>query len=105
MMVAKLQQTVDLKASSNIVLIPQHWSFRCEYSQDKRGREKLAWRLPDFIKRISVVNVRQLLRERENRKAIKIQMKKRIRLKLSKKGAEFQKRKKCGLKRRDEVRK
>ncbi|GFY45070.1 hypothetical protein TNIN_420791 [Trichonephila inaurata madagascariensis] len=43
--VAKLQQKVDLKASSNIVLIPQYWSFRREYSQDKRGREKLAGKL------------------------------------------------------------
>ncbi|GFY55606.1 hypothetical protein TNIN_473471 [Trichonephila inaurata madagascariensis] len=44
MIVAKLQQKVNLKAPSNIVLIPQHWSFRREYSQDKRGREKLAWK-------------------------------------------------------------
>ncbi|GFU95616.1 hypothetical protein TNCV_3332821 [Trichonephila clavipes] len=42
MTVAKLQQTVDLKASSNTVLIPQHWSFRCEYLQDKSGIRKLA---------------------------------------------------------------
>ncbi|GFW30654.1 retrovirus-related Pol polyprotein from transposon opus [Trichonephila clavipes] len=33
--VAELQQKVNLKASSNMVLIPQHWSFRGEYSQDK----------------------------------------------------------------------
>ncbi|GFS54459.1 uncharacterized protein TNIN_289761 [Trichonephila inaurata madagascariensis] len=39
MSVAKLQQKVNLKASSNILLIPQHWSFRCEYSQDKRERK------------------------------------------------------------------
>ncbi|GFY09027.1 syntaxin-binding protein 5-like [Trichonephila clavipes] len=55
MTVAKLQQKMNLKASSNIVLIPHHWSFKREYSQDKRGREKLAWKLPDFIKRIGVV--------------------------------------------------
>ncbi|GFT89041.1 hypothetical protein TNCV_3084711 [Trichonephila clavipes] len=28
MIVAKLQQKVNLKASSNIVLVPQHWSFK-----------------------------------------------------------------------------
>ncbi|GFW09067.1 uncharacterized protein TNCV_3081591 [Trichonephila clavipes] len=33
--VAELQQKVNLKASSNMVLIPQHWSFSGEYSQDK----------------------------------------------------------------------
>ncbi|GFU03967.1 retrovirus-related Pol polyprotein from transposon opus [Trichonephila clavipes] len=40
--VAELQQKVNLKASSNMVLIPQHWSFRGEYSQDKSGIGKLA---------------------------------------------------------------
>ncbi|GFS60943.1 splicing factor 3B subunit 2 [Trichonephila clavipes] len=50
MAVAELQQKVNLKASSNMVLIPQHWSFRGEYSQDKSGIGKLAWKLTDFIK-------------------------------------------------------
>ncbi|GFW14395.1 uncharacterized protein TNCV_3328081 [Trichonephila clavipes] len=48
MTIAKLQQTVDLKASSKIVLTPQHWRFRREYSQDKSGIGKLAWKLTDF---------------------------------------------------------
>ncbi|GFS71539.1 hypothetical protein TNCV_5052221 [Trichonephila clavipes] len=39
--VAELQQKVNLKTSSNIVLVPQHWSFRREYSQDKIGKENL----------------------------------------------------------------
>ncbi|GFS84823.1 uncharacterized protein TNCV_2957121 [Trichonephila clavipes] len=37
MTVAELQQKVNLKASSNMVLIPQQWSFRGEYSQNKSG--------------------------------------------------------------------
>ncbi|GFS55901.1 hypothetical protein TNIN_468751 [Trichonephila inaurata madagascariensis] len=79
--VAKLQQKVNLKASTNIALVPQHRSFKRKYSQDKEGIEKLAWKLPDFIKRIGM-KVWQLLRERENRKTTKIQMRKRVRLKL-----------------------
>ncbi|GFS47984.1 hypothetical protein TNIN_140021 [Trichonephila inaurata madagascariensis] len=82
MTVAKLQQKENLRASSNIALIPQNWSLRREYSQDKRGRERLAWELPDFIKRIGVVKVRQLLRERENRKTKKVMIRKWGRLKL-----------------------
>ncbi|GFV95690.1 retrovirus-related Pol polyprotein from transposon opus [Trichonephila clavipes] len=73
--VAELQQKVNLKASSNMVLIPQHWSFRGEYSQDKSGIGKLAWELSDFIKRDSTVNIRRS--SRENRST-----RKRIRLKL-----------------------
>ncbi|GFW07343.1 uncharacterized protein TNCV_865151 [Trichonephila clavipes] len=49
MTVVELQQKVNLKASSNMVLIPQHWSFRGEYSQDKSEMGKLAWKLTDFI--------------------------------------------------------
>ncbi|GFX76358.1 uncharacterized protein TNCV_593211 [Trichonephila clavipes] len=55
--VADLPQKVNLNASSNMVLIPQHWSFRDEYSQDKSGTVKLAWKLTDFIKRDGTVKI------------------------------------------------
>ncbi|GFW99253.1 uncharacterized protein TNCV_3980781 [Trichonephila clavipes] len=42
MTVAELQQKVNPKASSNMVLIPQYWSFRGEYSQDRSEMGKLA---------------------------------------------------------------
>ncbi|GFU11030.1 uncharacterized protein TNCV_344381 [Trichonephila clavipes] len=51
MTVAELQQKVNLKASSNMVLIPQNWSLRGEYSQNKSGMGKLAWKLTYFIQR------------------------------------------------------
>ncbi|GFW21159.1 uncharacterized protein TNCV_2703971 [Trichonephila clavipes] len=73
--VAELQQKVNLKASSNMVLIPQHWSLRREYSQDKSGIGKLAWKLSDFIKRDGTVNIRRS--SPENRST-----RKRVRLKL-----------------------
>ncbi|GFX56288.1 uncharacterized protein TNCV_2242221 [Trichonephila clavipes] len=73
--VAELQQKVNLKASSNMVLIPKHWSFRREYSQDKSGMGKLAWKLADFIKRDGTVKIRRS--SRENRST-----RKRFRLKL-----------------------
>ncbi|GFS66667.1 uncharacterized protein TNCV_229311 [Trichonephila clavipes] len=63
MTVAESQQKVNLKASSNMVLIPQHWSFRREYSQDKSGIGKLAWKLTDFIKRDGTVKIRRSSRE------------------------------------------
>ncbi|GFY29181.1 uncharacterized protein TNCV_4723091 [Trichonephila clavipes] len=72
--VAEIQQKVILKASSNMVLIPQHWSFR-EYSQDKSEMGKLAWKLTDFIKRDGTVKIRRS--SRENRST-----RKRVRLKL-----------------------
>ncbi|GFW37279.1 uncharacterized protein TNCV_2632631 [Trichonephila clavipes] len=61
--VAELQQKVNLKASSNMVLIPQNWSFRGEYSQDKSEMGKLAWKLMDLIIRDGTVKIRQSSRE------------------------------------------
>ncbi|GFY26474.1 uncharacterized protein TNCV_2878061 [Trichonephila clavipes] len=61
--VAELQQKVNLKALSNMVLIPQDWSFRGEYSQDESEMEKLAWKLTDFIKRDGTVKIRQSSQE------------------------------------------
>ncbi|GFU70667.1 hypothetical protein TNCV_4092691 [Trichonephila clavipes] len=44
MIVSELQHQGNLKASNSMVLIPQHWSFKLEYSQDKNGIGKLAWK-------------------------------------------------------------
>ncbi|GFY09779.1 uncharacterized protein TNCV_3697411 [Trichonephila clavipes] len=63
MTVTELQQKMNLKASSNMILIPQHWSFRGEYPQDKSEVGKLAWKLTDFIKRDGTVKIRRSSRE------------------------------------------
>ncbi|GFV09855.1 hypothetical protein TNCV_2599091 [Trichonephila clavipes] len=81
MTVAKLQQKVNLKASSNMVLVPQHWSFKRD-SKDKRGIEKLAWKQPDFSNRVGIMKVRQSLQETEDQRTMKVKMKKGVRLKL-----------------------
>ncbi|GFY75913.1 putative splicing factor 3b subunit 2 [Trichonephila inaurata madagascariensis] len=94
MTVAELQRKVNLKASSNIILIPQHWSFKRKYSQDKGGIEKLAWKLLDFTKRIGIIKVWQSLRERKDQKTMKVNMKKGVIRKLRKSEVEFQKRQK-----------
>ncbi|GFU32445.1 uncharacterized protein TNCV_992131 [Trichonephila clavipes] len=75
MTVAESQQKVNLKASSNVVLIPQDWSFRGDYSQDKSEMGKFALKLTDLIKRDGTVNIRRS--SRENRST-----RKRVRLKL-----------------------
>ncbi|GFY04188.1 uncharacterized protein TNCV_1199661 [Trichonephila clavipes] len=71
MTVAELQEKVNLKASSNMVLIPQHWSFRDEYSQDKSEMGKFAWKLTNFIKRDGTMKIRRSPREnRSTRKRV-----------------------------------
>ncbi|GFU33146.1 hypothetical protein TNCV_4156661 [Trichonephila clavipes] len=64
---AKLQQKVNLKASSNIVLVPLHWSFRPEYFQDRSGIGKLAWKLTDFIERWYYEDTTIIARKRESK--------------------------------------
>ncbi|GFT37401.1 hypothetical protein TNCV_1211971 [Trichonephila clavipes] len=82
MSVTKLKGKVNLKASNNIVLVSQHWSFKHEYSQDKRGIGTLAWKQPDFIKRTGNGKGRKSLRAREDQETRKFQMRKRVGLKL-----------------------
>ncbi|GFY53133.1 RNA-directed DNA polymerase from mobile element jockey [Trichonephila inaurata madagascariensis] len=58
MTVAELQRKVNLKASSNTILIPQHWCFKRKYSQDKSGIGELSRKLQDFIKRVGIMKER-----------------------------------------------
>ncbi|GFR02315.1 hypothetical protein TNCT_348081 [Trichonephila clavata] len=64
--VAELQQKVNLKASSNIILVPHHWCLSLKQDkQDKQGIEKPAWKLLDFIKQVGVMKMGQALGEKE----------------------------------------
>ncbi|GFQ83591.1 splicing factor 3B subunit 2 [Trichonephila clavata] len=83
--VAELQQKVNLKASSNIILVPII-GFK-----DKQGIEKPAWKLLDFIKRVSIMKMRQALQERDDQKTMKAKMWKRRRRKLRKSHIDYQK--------------
>ncbi|GFR11394.1 uncharacterized protein TNCT_201833 [Trichonephila clavata] len=70
----------NLKASSNVILVPHHSCFNRKNSLDKRGVEKHALELYDFIKRFGIMRRRQALRERT--KTTKAELRKRVRLKL-----------------------
>ncbi|GFR11501.1 hypothetical protein TNCT_119031 [Trichonephila clavata] len=60
--VAELQQKVNLKASSNIILVLHHWCFKGKQDkQDKQGIEKPAWKLLDVIKRVGIIKMGQAL--------------------------------------------
>ncbi|GFR05007.1 hypothetical protein TNCT_498982 [Trichonephila clavata] len=69
----------NLKISSNVILVPHHSCFKRKNSQDKRGVERHALELLDFIKRFGMRR-RQALRERT--KTTKAKLRKRVRLKL-----------------------
>jgi splicing factor 3B subunit 2 len=55
---------VGLKATRNAVPVPRHWCARRRYLQGKRGCEKAAFDLPDFVKRTGVQGVREAVGEK-----------------------------------------
>ena len=55
---------VHLKAQRNTVQVPRHWCAKRKYLQGKRGFEKPAFDLPDFIKRTGIQGMREALNEK-----------------------------------------
>lgn len=82
---------LHLKASRNTVPVPRHWCFKRKYLQGKRGIEKPAFELPDFIKRTGIMEMRQALQEKEDQKTMKAKMRERVRPKLGKIDIDYQK--------------
>ncbi|GFR27137.1 splicing factor 3B subunit 2 [Trichonephila clavata] len=90
--VAELKQKVNLRASSNIILVLHLWCFKGEQDkQDKQGIEKPAWKLHDCIKQVGSMKMGQALRERDDQKTMKAKMWKRRRCKLRKSHTDYQK--------------
>lgn len=73
---------LNLKSTRNTVPVPRHWCYKRKYLQGKRGYEKPAFRLPDFIKRTGIMEMREALQEKEDAKTLKAKMKEKIRPKL-----------------------
>jgi splicing factor 3B subunit 2 len=55
---------VSLKATRNTVPVPRHWCAKRKYLQGKRGFEKAAFDLPDFIKRTGIQGMREAVEEK-----------------------------------------
>ncbi|KRY58808.1 Splicing factor 3B subunit 2 [Trichinella britovi] len=55
---------VHLKSIRNTVPVPRHWCFKRKYLAGKRGFEKPAFDLPDFIKKTGIMEMRQALQEK-----------------------------------------
>ena len=55
---------VHLKGTRNTVPVPRHWCAKRKYLQGKRGFEKIAFDLPDFIKRTGIQGMREALNEK-----------------------------------------
>ena len=82
---------VSLKATRNTVPVPRHWCFKRKYLQGKRGIEKAAFDLPDFIKKTGIMEMRAALQEKETEKGMKSKMREKVRPKLGKIDIDYQK--------------
>ncbi len=82
---------VHLKATRNTVPVPRHWCAKRKYLQGKRGIEKSAFELPEFIKRTGISEMRQFLHEKEDSKSLKQKMREKVRPKMGKIDIDYQK--------------
>lgn len=78
---------VHLKAYRNSVAVPRHWCQKRKYLQGKRGIEKPAFRLPDFIEKTGIGALRASYLEKEEGKKSKQKARERVRPKMNRYGA------------------
>lgn len=71
--------------------VPRHWCFKRKYLQGKRGFEKPAFHLPEFIMKTGITEMRQALAEKEDAKTLKAKMREKIRPKMGKIDIDYQK--------------
>lgn len=75
---------VTLKALRNSVTVPRHWSQKRKYLQGKRGIEKPAFKLPDFIEATGITEMRNAYMEKEEAKKLKQKQRDRMSAKTGK---------------------
>ncbi|CAG8451115.1 6863_t:CDS:10 [Ambispora leptoticha] len=82
---------VSLKAYRNTVPVPQHWSQKRKYLQGKRGIEKPAFELPDFIKDTGIMEMREAVKEKEDAAKLKQKTRERVQPKMGKLDIDYHK--------------
>lgn len=82
---------LNLKATRNSVPVPRHWCYKRKYLQGKRGFEKPPFKLPEFIRRTGIMEMREALQEKEDAKSLKTKMREKIRPKMGKIDIDYQK--------------
>ncbi|CAH8442866.1 unnamed protein product [Heterobilharzia americana] len=80
-----------LKAYRNTVPVPKHWCAKRKYLQGKRGFEKPPFRLPEFIARTGIMEMRQTVQDKDSDKTLKTKMREKIRPKVGKVDIDYHK--------------
>ncbi|EUB61189.1 Splicing factor 3B subunit 2 [Echinococcus granulosus] len=82
---------VYLKSYRNTVPVPKHWCAKRKYLQGKRGFEKPPFRLPEFIARTGIMEMRQTVSDKDAEKSLKTRMREKIRPKIGKVDIDYRK--------------
>lgn len=82
---------VQLKSTRNTVPVPRHWCFKRKYLQGKRGFEKPPFKLPEFIRRTGIMEMREAVLEKDDSKSLKTKMREKMRPKMGKIDIDYQK--------------
>ena len=80
-----------MKSTRNSVPVPRHWCFKRKYLQGKRGFEKPPFKLPEFIRRTGIMEMRESVQEKEDTKTLKTKMREKMRPKMGKIDIDYQK--------------
>ncbi|KAJ2634200.1 hypothetical protein GGF40_004347 [Coemansia sp. RSA 1286] len=81
---------VTLKGQRNTVPVPMHWGQKKKYLQYKRGLEKPAFDLPDFIKATGIMEMRESIQETADAQTAKTTARDRMRPKMNKLTLDYQ---------------
>ncbi|CAL8088992.1 unnamed protein product [Calicophoron daubneyi] len=82
---------IHLKAYRNTVPVPRHWCAKRKYLQGKRGFEKPPFRLPEYIARTGIMEMRQTVQDKDADKTMKTKMREKIRPKVGKVDIDYHK--------------
>lgn len=80
-----------MKSTRNTVPVPRHWCFKRKYLQGKRGFEKAPFKLPEFIRRTGIMEMRESVEEKEDSKTLKTKQREKMRPKMGKIDIDYQK--------------
>ena len=81
---------VHLKSYRNTVPVPNHWSSKRKYLQNKRGYEKPPFQLPAFISETGITDIRKAQQDREEAKKAKTKMREKMQPKTNKVDIDYQ---------------
>jgi hypothetical protein len=80
----------SLQGYRNTVPVPRHWSQKRQYLQGKRGIEKPAFKLPDFIEATGIGEMRQAYLEKAESQKMKQKGRERMQPKMGKLDIDYQ---------------